>query len=259
MRKWKCSAARDSSVRTFRAVGAGAVQLYIPPAMRPLLPPPPLPPRSALLAIAACRPTAPAAPRRPRRPEFVLSAGDSSFWVTSAAGRIRRARRPAGARHASTGASTSSTSPTTITPTRTPCFVGQRVYRRDLVTGDSVLVFQDTLVPRLARRYGRLHPDDQPLRPNDEPSEEPRWPRTSTLDAGARSQGPFVSYSLHTDVERDDAPLWHTSRRGVLDLRTRPARHARRRVRREARRTCEQRRARRAAPRRRSTPCAQPR
>jgi hypothetical protein len=32
--------------------------------------------------------------------------------------------------------------------------------------------------------------------------------------------GPFVSYTLHTDVERDDAPLWHTSRRGVLDIRT---------------------------------------
>ena len=43
--------------------------------------------------------------------------------------------------------------------------VGQRVYRRDLVTGDSVLVYQDTLVPHLARLYSRLHPDDRPLRP----------------------------------------------------------------------------------------------
>jgi hypothetical protein len=42
---------------------------------------------------------------------------------------------------------------------------------------------------------------------------------TSTL-ALDEVAGPFVSYSLHTDVERDDAPLWHTSRRGVLDIRT---------------------------------------
>jgi hypothetical protein len=32
--------------------------------------------------------------------------------------------------------------------------------------------------------------------------------------------GPFLSFSLHADVERDDADPWHTSRRGVIDLST---------------------------------------
>jgi hypothetical protein len=101
--------------------------------------------------------------------------------------------------------------------------VGQKVYRRDLVTGDSLLLFQDTVVTQLAKTYGRLHPEDQPLRPNDEPSDEPLWTVTSDLVL-EEIAGPFVSFSLHTDVERDDAPLWHTSRRGVLDIRTgRPA------------------------------------
>jgi len=101
--------------------------------------------------------------------------------------------------------------------------VGQKVYRRDLVTGDSLLLFQDTVVTHLAGLYGRLHPDDEPLRPTDEPSDDPLWTATSTLDLDEIA-GPFVSFSLHIDVERDDAPHWHTSRRGVLDIRTgRPA------------------------------------
>jgi hypothetical protein len=39
-------------------------------------------------------------------------------------------------------------------------FVGQRIFRRDLITGDSLLVYEDTIVPRLAARYARLHPED---------------------------------------------------------------------------------------------------
>jgi hypothetical protein len=101
--------------------------------------------------------------------------------------------------------------------------VGQAVYRRDLRTGDSLLVFRDTLVPQLAREYARLHPDDHRIGPDEEPDDEPLWRATATLDLGAE-HGSFVSYSLHTDVERENEPLWHTSRRGVLDLtRGRPA------------------------------------
>jgi hypothetical protein len=97
--------------------------------------------------------------------------------------------------------------------------IGQRVYRRDLVTGDSLLVYEDTIVPGLAKQYARLHPDDRPLHPDDEASDQPLWRAIATLDLGD-VHGPFLSYSIHTDVEREDAPLWHTSRRGVLDLRT---------------------------------------
>ena len=97
--------------------------------------------------------------------------------------------------------------------------MGQSVYRRDLRTGDSVIVFTDSLVPRLAEEYAIAHPDDRPLDADEEPDEDPELRATATLDLGA-AHGPFVSYSLHTDVERAREPLWHTSRRGVLDLRT---------------------------------------
>jgi hypothetical protein len=97
--------------------------------------------------------------------------------------------------------------------------VGQSVYRRDLRTGDSSRVFTDSIVPALAREYARTHPDDEPLGPDQDGDDNPELRATATLEFSAM-HGPFVSYSLHTDVERGDAPFWHTSRHGVLDLRT---------------------------------------
>lgn len=97
--------------------------------------------------------------------------------------------------------------------------VGQSVYRRDLRTGDSTIVFTDSLVPALAREYARAHPNDRRLDPDEEPDEDVELRATATLDIDA-SHGPFASYSLHTDVERGNAPLWHVTRQGVIDLRT---------------------------------------
>lgn len=179
--------------------------------------------RALLLALAAlvgCRDAARSSSVIPAPPaaEFVLAAGDSAFWVTSDSAGIRSRGAPLelaryGGRffelyvvdddHSFQGAD----------------LVGQSVYRRDLRTGDSVIVFTDSLLPQLAREYANRHPDDHPLEPDDEPDEDPELRATATLDLGA-AHGPFVSYSLHTDVERDREPLWHSSRRGVLDLRT---------------------------------------
>ncbi|MFI5257004.1 MAG: hypothetical protein ACHQRK_07065 [Gemmatimonadales bacterium] len=170
-----------------------------------------------LVALAACRESGSAAAPLPPRADFVLSAGDSTFWVTSIGGKMQMRGAPLELARVEgrfyeiyVADDDRSFGDATL--------IGQRVYRRDLVTDDSLLIYQDMLVPRLARLYARLHPDDEPLSPNDESSDDPSWMVTSTLDLDELA-GPFVSYSVHTDVDRDDAPLWHTSRRGVLDLR----------------------------------------
>jgi hypothetical protein len=219
----KCSADRTITWAPFAPSATEAPSVY----SLPMRPTPALPLRVLLLALlplASCRDEAADAPALPPPPpaEFVLSAGDSSFWVTSAGGRVRLRGAPlelaaADGRYYELYVSDDDRS------YEDAVLVGQKVYRRDLVTGDSVLLFQDTVVTRLARLYGRLHPEDSPLRANEEPSEDPLWTATSTLELDEIA-GPFVSFSLHTDVERDDAPLWHTSRRGVIDIRTgRPA------------------------------------
>jgi hypothetical protein len=214
----KCSGSGETAEAPFAPSAGGASAVYsahmrsFPHAHGPAL-------LLALLTLTgACERVGPAVSPPPPAAEFVLSAGDSSFWITSQAGKIRVRGAPlelavAGGRFYELYVADDDRS------YGDAVLVGQKVYRRDLVTGDSVLLFQDTVVSRLARLYGRLHPDDEPLSPNEEPSDEPLWTATSTL-AIDEVAGPFVSFSLHTDVERDDAPLWHTSRRGVLDIRT---------------------------------------
>lgn len=214
----KCTVRDHAGVATRSAAEPRAIAVYFPAMPSLFL-------RRVALALgllgsaaAGCRHAESSASAPPPAADFVLASGDSSFWVTSDSGTVRLRGAPLqlariGSRFYELYVTDDDRS------YQDAILIGQRVYRRDLVSGDSLLVYQDTLVPRLARLYSRLHPGDQPLRPSEEPSSEPRWTATSTLDLGEIA-GPFLSYSLHTDVERDDAPLWHTSRRGVLDIRT---------------------------------------
>ena len=97
--------------------------------------------------------------------------------------------------------------------------LGERLYRRDLLTGDSMIVFSDTAVPRIAAAYAKAHPDERPLNPDDEGDEDPKTSATAELDV-LGVFGPYLSYEYHVDVETPNAPPWHAIRRGVLDLRS---------------------------------------
>lgn len=174
-----------------------------------------------VVAAAACRHAAPDTARPPAA-DFVLAAGDSSYWVTSAAGAVHLRGAPLELARVD-GRFYELYVADDDRSYQDAVLVGQRIYRRDLITGDSLLVYEDTIIPRLAASYARLHPDAAPLAPNDEVDEDPRWNATTTIDL-VELHGPFLSFTLHADVERDDADAWHTTRRGVIDLTTgRPA------------------------------------
>ena len=100
--------------------------------------------------------------------------------------------------------------------------VGQRLWSRDLIRGDSVELFADTLVPRYALSYAKDHPGDAPLKKDEEASEHPRTSVTADFEL-LGVHGPYISYEYRTDMdvtgERKNADR-HTARRGVLDLRT---------------------------------------
>ena len=173
----------------------------------------------------ACTDPAPDAGQPPSA-DFVLSAGDSSYWVTSVDGTVHVRGAPLELARVD-GRFYELYVADDDRSYEDAVLIGQRIYRRDLVTGDSLLVYEDTIVPRLAAQYARLHPDDVRLQPTDEANDDPLWRATTTIDL-VDLYGPFVSYTLHADVERDDADAWHTSRRGVIDLSTgRPATLAR--------------------------------
>ena len=174
--------------------------------------------RAAMLgaSLAACN--RPRVPEAPPRAEFLLESIDSAFWVSTTSGQTHVRGVPivlarVGDRWYELYAADDDYS------YNDAMLVGERLYRRDLVTGDSVAIFVDTIVPRLAREYGRAHPDERPLEPDDEGEANPSTSASAEVDV-LDVFGPYLSYEYHVDVDVPGSRPWHTTRRGVLDLRS---------------------------------------
>jgi hypothetical protein len=176
---------------------------------------------AALAAVAACSPRSATRPDREGPPpptEFLLAAGDSTFWVrTDSAGtRVRSAPLTLaryGGRFYELYVGDDDRSYFDAV------FLGQRVFRRDLLTGDSAEVFRDAGVAVAARRYAAAHPDEAPLATDEDGSEEPRQSLTTEVDL-LDSHGPYLSYAVRTASELRGGLRSASTRRGVVDLRT---------------------------------------
>ena len=178
---------------------------------------------AAALAVACSGPR-PAAPPSPPSAEFLLSAGDSTFWVTSVTGKLHARGAPLvvaewDGRLYEVYVTDDDRS------FQDALFLGQRMYQRDLATGDSLLVFADTVIPRAAREYAEANPNARPLEPDEEEGENPPVSVSSELDV-LDIYGPYVSYEYHLDMDTPQEGSWHSTRRGVIDLRTGKAQSA---------------------------------
>ena len=169
----------------------------------------------AVLAVSSCGRGHDAPP--PPQTEFLLLAGDSTFWVHYETSGLRVRGSPiqialVGDRLTEIYVADDDRS------FRGALLVGQRLYRRDLLTGDSALVFDDTTITSLARWYAKEHPRERPLRPDESTDAEPRMDvlgEVATLD----QHGPFLSFEYRVDGVLDGANEMHEVRRGVVDLR----------------------------------------
>jgi hypothetical protein len=155
---------------------------------------------------------------RPPVASFLVVAGDSTFWVrTSDSGTaVRRApmllTRLEGRLYELYLADDDRSYYDAV-------FVGQLIFRRDLVTGDSTLVLDDPDVREAATSYAARHPDEEPLEP-DEP-ENPDAGTVGTTDTEiVEVLGPYLTYEQHVDFDGPSVRAAHTTRRGVIDLRT---------------------------------------
>lgn len=181
-------------------------------------------PRAILVALAA---TAAAAcsgrhvPAAVQHAEFIVTTGDSSYWVSSGPRGLRMRGVPmllarVDGRYRELYVADDDRSYFDAV------LVGARLWSRDLVTGDSSELFADSLVPRYAAEYAKAHPGDTPLGKDDEAADHPRISVTADVDV-LGVHGPYVSYEYRTDMdvtgERENVDR-HTARRGVLDLRT---------------------------------------
>jgi hypothetical protein len=153
----------------------------------------------------------------PPAAEFLLGAGDSTFWVKTGQDGVHVRGAPLtlaryGGRFYEIYVADDDRSYSNAV------FVGQRIYRRDLIKGDSVAVFEDTTVGRAAARYAVRHPDDSPLEPDEDAADDPASTVTGEVDV-LDLHGPFLSFQYHGAL-KGEAGTGETVRHGVLDLRS---------------------------------------
>ena len=174
-----------------------------------------------LVAVAACGHRDPASTNAgapPPHAEFLVATQDSTFWIATKGSTVRARGVPITLaqydnRFYEVYLADDDQS------YQDALLEGFRVYRRDLVAGDSALIFQDTIIPRIARQYASAHPADRRLAPEEDGSEDPSTQATADLQV-IDVHGPYLSYEYHVDLQTRGADPWHFTRRGVIDLRS---------------------------------------
>ncbi len=165
-----------------------------------------------VLALVACRTERVAPPGA----EFLIAAGDSSFWVRSQNGRVKIRAAPLqlarlrGRFHEIYVADDDRSHYEAL-------IVGQRVFRRDLQTGDSVAIFEDTTAASIERWYREEHPNDPRVSAEEDVSEHPIVEATAEIGL-LDAFGAYQSYEYHADGLIQGGAEWHVTRRGVVDL-----------------------------------------
>ena len=165
-----------------------------------------------LVALAACG--GGGAPEA----EFIVSAGDSTYWVRSM-GKTMRVRGSPMVLARLNGRFQELYVVDEDNSYENALFVGQRLYMRDILSGDSTELFRDTLVSRLADKYQRRHPDARKLAPDEETAEEPATTATAEVSV-LGVHGPYLSIEYHADTSGAGDETWHMTRHAVIDLRT---------------------------------------
>lgn len=172
---------------------------------------------AACAALAACKTSTP--PRDvPPRTEFLLSSADSTFWVATNDGQVHVRGAPLNLARFGGHFYELYTADDDFSYADA-LLLGQRLYRRDITTGDSTVLFADTAVARIASNYARAHPDEDPIGPNDDVDADPTTTATAQVDV-LGVYGPYVAYEYHLDVDLPGSRPWHATRRGVVDLRS---------------------------------------
>lgn len=154
----------------------------------------------------------------PPRAEFLMVGSDSTFWISTLDGGTRVRGEPLvlaryGGRWYEVYSADDDRSYDDA------MLVGTRLYRRDILTGDSAVVFADTTVPRIADAYARSHPDERPLTPDEDGEADPSQQATAELDI-LDVFGPYLSYEYRVDASTRGGRSWRSTRRGVIDLRS---------------------------------------
>jgi hypothetical protein len=174
--------------------------------------------RYAGLAIIAVIGSCTLPPPPPPVAEFLVSAGDQTYWVRSDNSGLRIRGSPlilarTGGRYFEIFVGEIDRSfPRAL-------LSGERVFRRELATGDSAIIFDDTTIVRLADQYHRQHPSAQLLGPDDDPEDDVEITAVGETDI-LNVLGPYVALEHRLSIERADEHDQDDTTRSVIDLRS---------------------------------------
>src|SRR3954465_14048676 len=156
-------------------------------------------------------------PPPPPAAEFLVSAGDQTYWVRSDNSGLRIRGSPlilarTGGRYYEIFVSEIDRSfPKAL-------FSGERVFRRERATGDSAVIFDDTTIVRLSTAYHLKHPRARLLSPDEDPDDDVDISAVGETDI-LNVLGPYVALEHRISVERADEHSQDDTTRTVIDLR----------------------------------------
>lgn len=149
--------------------------------------------------------------------EFLVSAMDATYWVQSGSRGFHIRRSPLIL--ARTAGSFYELYVEEVDRSYTEAlFSGERVYSRNLSTGDSTLIFEDTAVMRRSAEFHRAHPDVPAIEPEDDPPDDVSYSVAGETDI-LNVLGPYVAVEHRLAVDRGALALDDTSD-AIIDLRS---------------------------------------
>jgi len=167
-----------------------------------------------LVLVGGCAlPTPP-----PPDAEFLVSAGDQTYWVRSDHSGLRIRASPlilarTGGRYYEIFVSEIDRSfPKAL-------FSGERVFRRELATGDSAVIYDDTTIVQLSTAYHARYPRARLLRPDDDPDDDINITAVGETDI-LNVLGPYVAIEHRLSIDRADDHGEDDTTRAVIDLRS---------------------------------------
>ena len=166
-----------------------------------------------LTVAGACALPAPPPPLA----EFLVSSGEQTFWVQSNHLGLRIRGSPlilarTGGRYYEVYVGEIDLSyPRAL-------FAAERVFKRELASGDSAVIFEDSAVLGLAADYRRKHPGQRPLAPHEDPSDEIDIAAVGETDI-LNVLGGYVALENRLSVGRADGGDQEDTTRIVVDIR----------------------------------------
>lgn len=173
--------------------------------------------RLTALAITGLAGACALPPPPPPTAEFLVSAGDQTYWVRSDNSGLRIRGSPlilarTGGRYYEIYVSEIDRSfPRAL-------LSGERVFRRELASGDSAIIYDDTTIVKMADQYHRAHPSVPLLGPDDDPDDDVDVTAVGETDI-LNVLGPYVAIEHRLSIERADDHAHDDTTRTVIDLR----------------------------------------